>query len=46
MNRDFHHPVGPGPLTFQELWDAGWIQGTILVGAVLAAVACAYLAPL
>jgi hypothetical protein len=46
LNLNVPPPVDPRPLTFHEIWTAGWVQGAVLVGAVLAAVAYAYLAPL
>jgi hypothetical protein len=29
-------------MDLSKIWDTGWVQGTILVAAVLAAVAVAY----
>jgi hypothetical protein len=46
MNMNNVPHVEPKPVAFQEVWATGWIQSVILAGAVLGAVAYAYLVPL
>jgi hypothetical protein len=46
INDNLNPPAEPRPVSFKEIWAAGWIQSAILLGAVLAAIAAAYMMPL